>query len=76
MTPEECAHIIEQALREGLYPSGVNDDAYYKAVANDEEEDEEHDSLSAGEMDTEAERRHADSVFGDLDVNDDMVCTG
>ncbi|XP_022097232.1 transmembrane prolyl 4-hydroxylase-like isoform X2 [Acanthaster planci] len=71
LTPEECAYIIEQALREGLYPSGVNDDAYYKAPANGEQEDEGHDS-PAGEMDTEDERRHADSVFGDLDVNDDM----
>ncbi|XP_038066360.1 transmembrane prolyl 4-hydroxylase-like [Patiria miniata] len=75
LSPDECDYIIEQALRGGLYPSGVNDDAYYKDLAQEEEGevDDQDDGQAAGELDREAEERNADSVFVDLDVNDDMV---
>ena len=64
LTPEECDYIMSRALNEGLYPSGVNDEAYYSSLAYAEEEDQD-----VGETDEET----ATGVFEDLDVNDDMV---
>ncbi|XP_033636297.1 transmembrane prolyl 4-hydroxylase-like [Asterias rubens] len=71
LTPEECEYIVGRALNEGLYPSGVNDEAYYNSLANSEDTDE--DDVDTTEEDSPTDEETTSGVFNELDVNNDMV---
>ncbi len=71
LTPDECEYIVSRALHEGLYPSGVNDEAYYSSLANTDGEDE--DDVDTTEEDSQTDEEATSVVFAELDVNDDMV---